>query len=122
MDLLNEKRTKFPKDNKIDLFLCLIEHYKILNATQASYAIRRMVQFNDVGLLDRVYEEYYLKIIERKMIDNEDFDERKVAQVGKYYEYTNELRSFEECLENCAKIHIQFWKLMLDNHPDIESL
>jgi hypothetical protein len=53
--LITERKHRFPKTNKIDLFIGLIECYKIKNATQASYAIRRMAQHHLVDIIDRIY-------------------------------------------------------------------
>ena len=42
--ILNDSRLKFHKSNKLDLFLCLLNQYKIKNYLKAIYAIRRMGQ------------------------------------------------------------------------------
>jgi hypothetical protein len=46
VDLLTRSRERFPKERKIELFIGLLNHYRIKNSMQANYAIRRMVSLH----------------------------------------------------------------------------
>ena len=61
-------------------------------------------------------------MIERDMAERETKEDMKLAEINRYYAYTNQEVEFEATLERCTKHHIQFWKLMLDKDPDIRSV
>jgi PAS domain S-box-containing protein len=56
------------------------------------------------------------------MVEMDDKEVNKTAEINKYFEYTNKLVRFEDNIESCTKHHIEFWRMIMDSNPDIRSL
>jgi two-component sensor histidine kinase len=53
--LLNEGKRKFPEENKIELLLGLLYHFRIKNSLQAVYAIAKMASGSRADVVDRFF-------------------------------------------------------------------
>lgn len=100
----------------------MLQFYKTRNWAQSNYAVRRIVSKKEGSVIDRLYENYYLQMIEHEMQEDDNKENTRFAEINRYYHYTNKEVEFESTLEKCSKSHIQFWKLMLDKNPDIRSV
>jgi len=83
----------------------LIYHYRIKNSLQAVYAITTLTE-RDPIIIDKFYKEFNLQKIERIMIEMDNREVNKTAEINKYFSYTNKLVQFEEKIEICVKDHI----------------
>jgi len=77
--LLNESKRKFPNNNRIDLLLGLLYHYRIKNSLQAIYAITKMAASSNASTVDRLYEYFYLQRIEREMVEMDQIEVNKTV-------------------------------------------
>ena len=60
----------------MNTFIGMLQFFKTGNWAQSNYAVRRIVSKKEGNVIDRLYENYYLQMIEHEMQEEDNKESR----------------------------------------------
>ena len=118
-DLLD---SKFPKSTRLHMLYAYVQREKLHNKFKALYEMM-ITEENKPNMEEEFSIFSYKNVIEEEMIENDARNsESKGVDVNVIVDFQNKFVDFQAAVENDVDLHLEFWRELLENNPDIQKL
>jgi len=120
--LLVDALEKFPKSARLHLLYAYIQREKLHNKFKALFEM--MITEDNKPNMEEEFSIYrYKNLIEEEMIENDArTSESKGVDVNIIVHFQNKFVTFQSVIEKAVELHLDFWRELLENNPDIQKL
>jgi hypothetical protein len=121
-EMLVDALEKFPKSSRLHLLYAYIQREKLHNKFKALFEM--MITEDNKPSLEEEFSIYrYKNLIEEEMIENDTRNsESKGVDVNIIVHFQNRFVQFQSVIEKAVELHLDFWRELLENNPDIQKL
>lgn len=120
--VLIEALARLPKSRKLHMLYAYIQHERLKNKFKALHELM-IAETHKPGLQEEFAIYRYRNIIEDEMIDSDiRGSEAKGLDLNIIITYQNKFIDFVNNIEKAVNFHLDFWRELLEENPDIEKL
>jgi len=120
--LLLEALERFPKSVKLHLLYAYVQKEKLDNKFKGLFEL--MIALDAKPSIEEEYAIFrYKNIIEDEIIENDQKHiELKGIDVNLIVDFENKFVDFQTAIEAAVESHLDFWRELLENNPEIQKL
>lgn len=113
---------RFPKSTRLHMLYAYIQREKLQNKFKALFEMM-ITEENKPNVEEDFSIFSYKNVIEEEMIENDARNsESKGVDVNIIVDFQNKFVDFQAAVENAVDLHLEFWRELLENNPDIQKL
>jgi hypothetical protein len=113
---------KFPKCPRLHLLNAYIHHEKLKNKFKALFELM-LTEENKPNMQEEFSLYRYKNLIEEEMQENDQRNsEQKGVDVNVIVVFQNKFVTFLGSIEKSVNLHLEFWRELLEENPDIQKL
>jgi len=120
--ILVDSLEKFPKSARLHILYAYIQHEKLKNKFKALFELM-ITEENKPNLQEEFSIYRYKNLIEEEMIESDiRTSETKGIDVNIIVHFQNKFVQFQSAIEKAVDLHLDFWRELLEENPDIHKL
>lgn len=120
--IMIEGLEKYPKSGKLHMLYAYIQHEKLKNKYKALFELM-ITKEHKPNLLEDFSIYRYKNLIEEEMIENDIRNsESKGMDVNIIVHFQNRFVEFQSSIDRSVLFHLDFWRELLEDNPDIQKL
>ena len=121
-DLMIDALERFPKSGRLHMLYAYIQHEKLKNKYKALFEMM-ITEEHKPNVQEEFSIQRYKSIIEEEMIENDIRNtETKGLDVNIIVHFQNKFVIFQNNVEKSVNFHLDFWRELLEDTPDIHKL
>jgi PAS domain S-box-containing protein len=120
--ILLDSLEKFPKSSRLHILYAYVQREKLKNKFKALFEI--MIADENKPTIEEEFSIHrYKNIIEEAIIDSDNkISENKGVNVNIIVDFENKFVDFQTVIGNSVELHLDFWRELLENTPEIQKL
>ena len=120
--LISDALERIPKSTRLHMLYAYVQREKLHNKFKALYEMM-ITEENKPNMEEEFSIFSYKNVIEEEMIENDARNsESKGVDVNVLVDFQNKFVDFQAAVENDVDLHLEFWRELLENNPDIQKL
>jgi ABC-type transport system involved in cytochrome c biogenesis permease subunit len=120
--IISDVLERFPKSTRLHMLYAYVQREKLHNKFKALYEMM-ITEENKPNMEEEFSIFSYKNVIEEEMIENDARNsESKGVDVNVIVDFQNKFVDFQAAVENDVDLHLEFWRELLENNPDIQKL
>ncbi|CAD8089671.1 unnamed protein product [Paramecium primaurelia] len=120
--IISDALDRYPKCPRLHLLNSYIHHEKLKNKFKALFELM-ITEENKPNLQEEFSIYRYKNLIEEEMIENDmRTSENKGVDVNIIVVFQNKFVNFLSSIEKSVTLHMEFWRELLEENPDIQKL
>jgi len=120
--LISDALDRIPKSTRLHMLYAYVQREKLHNKFKALYEMM-ITEENKPNMEEEFSIFSYKNVIEEEMIENDARNsESKGVDVNVLVDFQNKFVDFQNAVENDVDLHLEFWRELLENNPDIQKL
>eukprot|EP00331_Platyophrya_macrostoma_P019490 CAMPEP_0176470080 /NCGR_PEP_ID=MMETSP0127-20121128/40245_1 /TAXON_ID=938130 /ORGANISM="Platyophrya macrostoma, Strain WH" /LENGTH=784 /DNA_ID=CAMNT_0017864311 /DNA_START=1009 /DNA_END=3359 /DNA_ORIENTATION=- len=121
-ELMIDALERFPKSGRLHMLYAYIQHEKLKNKYKALFEMMITEQYKP-NMQEQFSIHRYKNIIEEEMIEYDiRTTESKGMDVNIIVHFQNKFVLFQNFIEKAVNYHLDFWRELLEDSPDIQKL
>jgi len=120
--ILLDSLEKFPKSSRLHILYAYVQREKLKNKFKALFEI--MIADENKPTIEEEFSIHrYKNIIEEAIIESDNkISENKGVNVNIIVDFENKFVEFQTVIGNSVELHLDFWRELLENNPEIQKL
>jgi hypothetical protein len=113
---------KFPKSPRLHMLYAYIQHEKLKNKFKALFELM-ITEENKPNIQEEFSIFRFKNLIEEEMVESDiRTSESKGIDVNIIVHFQNKFVQFQSSIEKSVDLHLDFWRELLEENPDIQKL